>query len=78
MERSQFAAVLPVIVGGLINTIIEKNCIDEKNAFNSLYNSELYEALNNEATKVWTYSVPKLYHLYQSETSTGKLELPDY
>ena len=78
MEESKFAAILPVIVGGLVNKIIEETHIDEDEAFNRLYSSELYSALENEKTKVWYYSVPKLFDLYESEIETGKLELPEY
>jgi hypothetical protein len=78
MEDNKFAALLPVIVGGLTKKIIEETHVGENEAFEKLYNSELYAALENEATKVWHYSVPKLFDLYQNEISTGKLELPDY
>ena len=78
MEKSKFAAILPVIVGGLVNKIIEETQVSDEEAFERLYNSELYDALETEETKVWTYSVPKLFELYKNEIETGKLELPDY
>jgi len=78
MERNKFAAILPIIIGGLINKIIEETHISENDAFITLYCSKLYAALDNEATKVWTYSVPRLFLLYQNEINTGKLVLPDY
>ena len=78
MEKNKFAAVLPVIIGGLTNKIIEETHISDNEAFEKLYSSELYAALENETTKVWTYSVPKLFDLYRNEVSTGKLDLPDY
>ena len=78
MENDKFAAVLPVIVGGLTNKIFEETHVGEDEAFEILYNSELYAALENEATKIWHYSVHRLFDLYQDEINTGKLELPDY
>ena len=78
MEKNKFAVVLPVIVGGLVNKIMEETHISDDEAFEKLYNSELYAALETEETKVWTYSVPKLIWLYLNEIKTGKLELPDY
>jgi len=78
VEKSKFSAILPVVVGGLINKIIEETNVSEEEALEMLYNSELYAALETEETKVWTYSVPKLTELYQNEIKTGKLELPDY
>ena len=78
MEKDKFAALMPVIVGGLANKIIEETHVSEDEAFEKLYNSELYSALENERTKVWTYSVPMLFDLYQKEIDTGGLELPEY
>jgi len=78
MERSEFAAILPIIVGGLANKISSEICIGDDQAIEALYNSELYSVLANEETKVWTYSVPKLFDLFQQESVTGCLELPEY
>ena len=78
MERDKFAAILPIVVGGVVNKIIDEMCVSEEEALDKLYNSELYTALENEATKVWTYSVPKLFELYHTEINTGTLVLPDY
>jgi hypothetical protein len=78
MEKNKFAAILPILVGGLTNKIIAETGINEDEAFDKLYNSELYAALENEETKVWTYSVPKLFDLYQTEITTGELDLPEY
>ena len=78
MEKSKFEVLMPVIVGGLVEKIIENTQLTELEAFEQLYNSALYAALENEKTKVWTYSVPKLYFLLQEEIKSGELELPDY
>ena len=78
MEKNKFAALMPVIVGGLANKIIEETHVSEDEAFAKLYNSDLYTALENEGTKVWTYSIPKLFDLYQNEIETGSLALPEY
>ena len=78
MEKNKFAAILPVLIGGLTSKIIEETGAGEDEVFEKLYNSELYAALENEETKVWTYSVPKLFDLYQAEITMGKLELPEY
>jgi hypothetical protein len=76
MDKNKFAAILPVVVGGLVNKIIEETNVSEDIAFDKLYSSELYSVLENEETKVWTYSVPKLFELYQDEVKTGRLMLP--
>jgi len=78
MDKNKFAAVLPVIVGGLANKIIEEAHLIEADAFDKLYNSALYSILENEETKMWHYSVPKLFELWENEIKTGKLELPTH
>lgn len=78
MEKNKFASILPILVGGLTNKIILETCVSEDVAFETLYTSELYAALENEETKLWTYSVSNLFDLYQAEVTTGKLELPEY
>ena len=78
MDENRFAAILPVLIGGLINKIIEKTGVEENVAFERLYESKLYAAIENEKTKVWTFSVPKLYELYQMEQVTGELDFPEY
>jgi len=78
MEKSKFAAIMPILIGGLTNKIIQETGVSEDEAFDKLYNSELYAALEIEETKVWTYSIPMLFDLYQIELSTGLLQLPEY
>lgn len=78
MDENKFVSILPLVVGGLTNKIIEEMHSREDEVFNNLYTSKLYAALEKEETKVWTYSVPKLFELYQTEMNTGKLELPEY
>ena len=78
MDKNMFAIIMPILIGGLVNMIITETDVDEDEAFTKLYNSELYEAIENEETKVWTYSVPMLFDLYMAEEITGKLELPEY
>ena len=77
MESSKFAAILPIIAGSLANKIIAETDVSEDEAFISLYNSELYASLENEETKVWTYSIPKLFDLYNTEITMGAPEFPD-
>ena len=78
MDANKFAIVLPVIIGGLVNKIIEETRVKDDEAFEALYNTELYDELAREETKLWTYSVPMLYELYLENIKTGKLELADY
>lgn len=78
METNQFNLVLQTISTGLVAKIIAETGFDEDTAMEKLYSSELYSALEKEETKVWHYSVPKLYELWVNETKTGRLALPEY
>ena len=78
MDNNQFESVIPMIVASLVDMIATKNELTEDVTVKNLYSSSLYAALENEETKVWYYSVAKLYELYQAEMKTGKLELPEY
>jgi len=78
MDKNKFAAILPVIVGSLVNKIIEETGLSDDEAFTSLYDTDLYANLENEETKVWTFSVPMLFDLYQEEKNTGQVVFPEY
>lgn len=78
MENNQFELVLQTISTGLVAMIITVTGLDEDTAMEKLYSSALYSALEQEETKVWHYSVPKLYELWDNEIKTGRLTLPEY
>jgi hypothetical protein len=78
MNEEKFAAILPILSAGLVNKNVEETHMRDDEAIEKLYVSQLYAALEDEATKVWTYSVPKLYELFSQETTIGELELPEY
>jgi hypothetical protein len=78
MNKAQFEALLPLIAAALIQKIIEQKKISPDEAFSRLYGSRLYSALDDEKTKVWHYSVEKLFQLFEEEMDTGKMELPEF
>ena len=78
MDKGTFEALLPVITAHLADRISTAERLSEDEAIERLYATELYAYLDNEETKVWQYSTEMLYELYQSEKTTGKLELPEY
>ena len=78
METNQFELVLQTISTGLVEKIITETGLEEDTAMERLYSSALYSALEKEETKVWHYSVPKLYELWSNEMKTGQLILPEY
>ena len=78
MDREKFAIVMPVLINGLIDIIINKTDLNEDDVFEKLYNSKLYEMIEREETKVWTYSVPMLFDLFMEEITLGNFNLPEY
>ena len=78
MDKAKFEALFPLIIAALMQKIISEKKISQDEAFFQLYNSRLYAVLDEEETKVWHYSVEKLYLLFEEEMKTGNLELPEY
>ncbi len=77
MGKEQFAALMPYISADLVSMISEKQNISEVDALKKLYSSELYATLENEDTKVWQYSTPMLYCLFEQEEKNGYIQFPD-
>jgi hypothetical protein len=78
METKTFEMVLQTVATGLVDKIMSETGMNEDTAMEKLYSSALYSALENEETKVWHYSVPKLYELFSGEAANGRLTLPEY
>ncbi len=77
MRQKQFAALMPYISADLVGMIANKQNITHEEAITKLYASNLYEALENEETKVWQYSTQMLYSLFEQEEKTGRIQFPD-
>lgn len=76
VNNEQFNAILPLISADLVSVISEKRGIEEQKAMQSLYDSKLYEALEDEQTKLWQYSTPMLYSIFEQQEK-GIFEYPD-
>ena len=77
MGQEQFIALIPYISADLVTMITKEQNISDKDAIKKLYSSKLYEALENEETKVWHYSTQMLYSLFLQEEKTGTIQFPD-
>jgi hypothetical protein len=73
---SEFEALLPLKVEGIVEQLIEERKMLLQNALEYLYSSQLYALLECEETKMWHYSPQMLLYLLESEKNTGKLNLP--
>jgi len=78
MDDNRFEAILPFITAALADRISTSYNLDENTSIKNFYKTKLYSYLENEETKVWQYSVEKIFDLYRQEIETGSLELPEY
>ena len=77
MNQEQFVAIMPYISTDLASMIAEKQNMSEEDAVKKLYSSKLYAMLEQEETKVWHYSTPMLYSLFEQEEQNGNIQFPD-
>ena len=77
MGQQQFYSMMPVISADLVSMIVARRSISENEAIHLLYTSKIYEALEQEETKLWQYSTPMLYSLLEQEWKMGMIQYPD-
>ncbi|MDR3355106.1 MAG: hypothetical protein LBO21_08715 [Synergistaceae bacterium] len=71
------SAVIAMITSGIIGLLMEKRGLALVEAADILYNSHLYEVLEDEETKVWRLSYPLLFDLLEEELTTGQITFPE-
>ena len=77
MGEEKFSAVMSVLVEQVVHLIIENYAYDEITASNEFYSSKVYALLEQEDTKLWHFSPPTLFNLFDEEKKTGSFELPE-
>ena len=77
MDKQKFKAMLIFLIPQLVKEIVDRENISETEATRALYESELYAALEEEATKLWHLSPKALYEMYAEEKLTGKITYPE-
>ena len=77
MDNQRFKAMLILLIPQLVKEIVDRENISETEATLSLYESDLYAALEEEETKLWHLSPKSLYELYAEEKATGKITYPE-
>ena len=77
MDKQKFKAMLIFLIPQLVKEIVDRENISETDAIRTLYESELYAALEKEATKLWHLSPKALYEMYAEEKLTGKITYPE-
>jgi len=74
---NKISPVIATITPSIITLLMENRKLDLKEASNILYNSQLYNDLADEATKLWRLGYPLLYDLLEEELTTGKITYPE-
>jgi len=77
MDKKSISPVIALITPGILRLLIENRRISLEDASDLLYNSMLYETLEDEETKLWRLGYPLLYDLLEEELATGKITFPD-
>ena len=71
------SAVVAMITPGILQLLQENRALTLEQASEVLYNSKLYAALEDEATKAWRLGYPELYDLLEEELATGGITWPE-
>ena len=77
VKQENVHTVLTFITPGIIDLLMKNRKISEADAADILYNSRLYQTLEDEKTKVWRLSFPILYDMLEEELLTGKITFPE-
>ena len=76
-KAASISPVIAMITPGIIKLLMDNRGLALEEASDILYNSSLYEALEDESTKAWRLSYPILYDLLEEELATGKITWPE-
>lgn len=73
-----YSVIIPYKIKDIILLIMENKKKAFLEAIDYLYNSNLYDYISNEESKLWHLSYSKLFDLLEEEKQTNKFELPDF
>ena len=77
MDKKSISPVIAIITPGIIRLLMENRKINLDDASEILYNSRLYQTLEDEETKLWRLGYPLLYDLLIEELTTGQITFPE-
>jgi hypothetical protein len=77
MTKDKFMAMLWLLIPQIIQLLIDKKHLGNSEAVKVLYNSEIYDKLSQEETKLWHLSALTLYNLLDEELTTGHINYPE-
>ena len=77
MDQEKLNIILTFITPGIIQLLMEHRQITAEAASILLYNSRLYDLLEDDKTKLWHLSYPILYDMLEEELTTGEITFPE-
>ena len=77
MDDKKFTVIMEMLVPQIIAAIMEHKNISNREAVALLYDSALYENLEEEETKLWHLSAETLYTLLDEEITPGNITYPE-
>ena len=77
MDEKQLKSYLAVIVPRILELLTQRKDFSEQEAIQKFYNSDLYETLEKEETKLWHFGAETLYALLDQELTTGHIIYPE-
>ena len=75
IDPQMFEYIKRTLTAGVVESLMDNRGWSEDEAIRSFLNSEVYDRLSKENTKVWHFSVKALSELYEDELN-GSLEWP--
>jgi len=74
----KFNSILSIaLIPQTVALIVEKKGFDDITAINEFYQSQVYDLLSNEETKMWHYSSMTVYMMWKHEKETGEVVFPE-
>ena len=77
LSQENVHTVLAFITPNILDLLMKNRGINEIAAAELLYNSKLYQALEDKETRLYYLSYPLLYDLLEEELATGKITFPE-
>lgn len=74
----KFNSILSIaLIPQTVALIAENQGLDDITALNEFYQSNVYELLSKEETKMWHYSPLTIYIMWKHEKDTGEIIFPE-
>ena len=74
----KFNSILSIaLIPQTVDLIVNNEGLDDISGMNEFYNSQTYEMLAKEETKMWHFSPMTIYSMWKHEKETGQLVFPE-